>query len=137
MAKAAKEGQISGTAGKKTFIIGADAFRALTGERFEGLNVLKLAEGEAATGLVVTQIGTQKVKGRGKDKGKVREIASYAVKAADGRTYKAPLNKSFIMKCEDAKVKVGDTIAIARGEGYTSNDGNKGVSYELVVQSRK
>jgi len=113
------------------------AFTALSGEKFTGLNVLKLSPNTGVAGLVVTKISTQKVKGRGKDKGKVREIPSYTVRNADGQEVRAPLNASFVMKCESAKVKVGDTLAIWRGEGYESKDGNKGISFDLVVQARK
>lgn len=114
----------------------AAAFAALSGERFSGLNVLKLAAGESALGLVITKIGTQTVKGRGKEKNKTRNIPAYSAEAG-GKEWKLPLNASLVAKLIEAKVKVGDTIAIARGDEYTSKDGNKGTSYELVVQARK
>jgi len=129
------EGSVQTTKSGLKFI-DLSAFSSLGGEKFTGLNVLKLAVNQAVGDLTVTKIGVQKVKGRGKDKGKVREIPSYTVKAAGGREYRAPLNASFVMKCADAGVKVGDVIAIARGEGYETKDGNKGIAFDLVVQSR-
>lgn len=120
----------------QSFRTDASAFAALTGERFSGLNVLKLLPGQAALGLVITKIGVQKVKGRGKEKNKVREIPAYSAEA-EGKEWKLPLNASLVAKLQEAKVKVGDTIAIARGDEYTSKDGNKGSSFELVVQARK
>lgn len=114
----------------------AATFAALQGERFSGLNVLKLTAGQSAMNLVITAIGTQTVKGRGKEKNKTRNIPAYSAEAG-GKVWKLPLNASLVAKLVEAKVKVGDTIAIARGDEYTSKDGNKGTSYELVVQARK
>lgn len=131
------KGQIQDGPGGKTFIMDAAALADIKGERFAGANILKLGPGQGARDLVVTKIGVQKVKGRGKDKGKTREIPSYAATAPDGREYRLPLNASFVAKMQDAKVKVGDTIALARGEDYTSREGNRGVSFDLIVQARK
>jgi len=120
------------------FIMDSTAFQSLGGERFAGLNVLKLETDQAIGGLIISKISVQKVKGRGKDKNKVREIPSYAATLGEGgKEFRLPLNASFVMKCADAKLKVGDTIAILKGAAYTSKDGNKGVSYELLVQKRK
>ncbi len=121
---------------KPSFRVSAAELANVEGERFEGLNVLKLNEGEAADGLAISEIGTQKVKGRGKEKGKVREIPSYAAKAPDGKTYRLPLNRSFIDKAVAASLAVGDTIALICEGGYTSKDGNKGTGYSLIVRAR-
>lgn len=137
MAKKNIPGTESVNGGVASFLTDAAAFDNLNGERFAGLNVLKLAAGQAAVGLVVSAIGTQKVKGRGKEKGKTREIPSYSAKAPDGREYRLPLNASFVAKMQDAKVKVGDTVAIRRGDDYVSKEGNRGTSFDLIVQARK
>lgn len=135
----AKDGTIVKKAGNiSEFVMDASAFQSLGGERFSGLNVLKLETDQAVGSLVISKIGVQKVKGRGKDKNKVREIPSYAATLGEGgKEFRLPLNASFVMKCVEAKIKVGDTIAILKGAAYTSKDGNKGVSYELLVQKRK
>lgn len=140
MAKTTKtDGKVTVTAGGiQEFKMDASAFQALGGERFSGMNVLKLNTNEAVQGLVISKIGIQKVKGRGKDKGKTREIPSYAATLGEGgKEYRLPLNASFVQKCDEAKIKIGDTIAVLKGEGYESKEGNKGVSFELLVQARK
>lgn len=137
MAKKNIPGTVAVSGGVAAFLADSAAFDNLTGERYAGLNVLKLAAGQSALGLVISAIGVQEVKGRGKEKGKTRKIPSYSAKAPDGAEYRLPLNASFVAKMEEAKVKVGDTVAIRRGEDYVSKAGNRGTSFDLLVQARK
>jgi hypothetical protein len=120
----------------KSFIVSADEV-SREGEVFAGKNVLKLAPGQAAAGLVIAKIGTQIVKGRGKEKGKTREIPAYTATAPDGNDYGLPLNRSFIDKASDAKLAVGDTVTVVCEGEYVSKDGNRGVGYALIVTGRK
>lgn len=120
----------------QSFRVSADSLRGLAGERFEGMNVLKLAANEGVDGIVISKIGVQKVKGRGKEKGKVREIPSYAGTAPDGKEYRLPLNRSFVDKAVEAKLAIGDTIAIICEGGYESKEGNKGLGFSIVVRER-
>lgn len=123
-------------ASMKSFIVSASEINKTEGEVFAGINVLKLEEGQAAAGLVISKIGEQLVKGRGKEKGKTRKIPSYAATAPDGMEYRLPLNRSFVDKCTDAKLAVGDTITLVCEGGYVSKEGNRGVGYTLIVTGR-
>jgi hypothetical protein len=120
----------------RSFIVSANDIKRDEGEVFAGLNVLKLEEGQAAAGLVVSKISEQLVKGRGKEKGKTRKIPSYAATAPDNMEYRLPLNRSFVDKCQDAKLALGDTITLICEGAYTSKEGNKGVGYSLIVTAR-
>ena len=120
----------------KSFIVSASEIKR-EGEVFAGLNVLKLSPGQAAAGLVIAKIGTQVVKGRGKEKGKTREIPSYSATAPDGNEYRLPLNRSFVDKAVEAKVAVGDEITLIAEDEYVSKDGNRGMGFSLIVTARK
>lgn len=120
----------------KSFIVDAGTIARDSGEVFAGLNVLKLEAGQAASGLVIAKIGVQVVKGRGKEKGKTRELPSYAALAPDGIEYRLPLNRSFVDKAADAKLAVGDTITLIAEGAYTSKDGNRGMGFSLIVTAR-
>lgn len=119
----------------KSFIVSAGEV-VRKGEVFAGLNVLKLEPGQAAQGLVIEKIGSVKVKGRGKEKGKVRELPSYSAKAPDGLSYRLPINRSFLDKASEAELAEGDTITVVCEGGYTTKDGNKGIGYSLIVTER-
>jgi hypothetical protein len=131
------EGQGITRAMLKSFIVDAGTLNREAGEVFAGLNILKLKPGQAAAGLVIAKIGVQIVKGRGKEKGKTREIPSYAAKAPDGIEYRLPLNRSFVDKMVEAKVKVGDTVTVIAEDEYVSKDGNRGMGFSLIVTARK
>lgn len=120
----------------KSFIVEAGTLNREAGEVFSGMNVLKLQPGQAAQGMVIAKIGIQIVKGRGKEKGKKREIPSYAAKAPDGTEYRLPLNRSFVDKAVEAKLAVGDTITLIAEDAYVSKDGNKGMGFSLIVTAR-
>lgn len=120
----------------KSFIVDAGTISRDAGEVFAGLNVLKLKPGQAAAGLVIAKIGVQVVKGRGKEKGKTREIPSYAAKAPDGVEYRLPLNRSFVDKMVEAKVKVGDTVTVIAEDEYVSKEGNRGMGFSIIVTAR-
>ena len=137
MAKHLAANQLTPVKPGKSFIKSAAEVANIGGERFAGLNVLKLTDGQAAEGLVISKIGTQVVKGRGKEKGKSREIPSYAAKAPGGLEYRLPLNRSFIDKAGEAKLKVGDEITLICEGAYTSKDGNKGTGFSIVVTKRR
>jgi hypothetical protein len=119
----------------KSFVVSAADIKR-EGEVFAGLNVLKLSPGQAAQGLVIAKIGTQIVKGRGKEKGKTREIPSYAATGPDGNEYRLPLNRSFVDKAVEAKLSVGDEITLIAEDEYVSKDGNRGMGFSLIVTAR-
>lgn len=54
-----------------------------------------------------------------------------------GRRVSMPLADSFVGKCEDAKLAVGDLYAVKRTSDYTNSQGNSGCKgYELFVLAR-
>lgn len=114
----------------------AAAFRALQGERYTGLNILKLQPGQGAGPLEIVKIlPNQDLGSTGKKKKKPVDV--YCAKDADGIELRLPVAQSLTQKLKDAKVGVGDKIAILRGEDYVSKTyGNKGASFELTVLSR-
>lgn len=120
----------------RDFILDVSQIQRDGAEVFGGLNVLRLNPGQGAAGLVITKIGTQTVKGRGKEKGKTRELPSYSATAPDGVEYRLPLNRSFVDKAVEAKLKVGDTITLICEGEYKSKEGNRGMGYTLLVTAR-
>lgn len=134
MAKA----KATGVAELKTgsVMIDASAFQQLGGETYEGLNILKLNPGQAAGPILIKDIlMNQKL---GKDSAaKKRKPVDVYVGDFNGQTLRLPVAASFVAKCKEAKVAVGDTIAIMRGDDYTSQFKTRGASYVLKVISRK
>ncbi len=116
--------------------IDASAFQKLGGETFAGLNILKLNPGEAAGPLEITEIlFNQDLGSTGKKKKKPVDV--YCAKDPAGIAVRLPVAASLTMKLKDAKVGVGDKIAIFRGDDYTSKVyGTKGASFELKVLER-
>lgn len=122
--------------GIKGAFMDAAAFRALQGERFTGLNILKLQPGQGAGPLEIVKIlPNQDLGSTGKKKKKPVDV--YCAKDSDGIELRLPVAQSLTQKLKDAKVGVGDVVAILRGEDYVSKTyGNKGASFELTVISR-
>lgn len=114
----------------------ADAFRNLGGETYAGLNIVKLNPGQAAGPFKITEIlFNQDLGSTGKKKKKPVDV--YCATDSDGVAVRLPVAASLTQKLKDAKVSIGDEIAILRGDDYTSKVyGTKGASYELKVLKR-
>ena len=118
-----------------TVFMDADAFRSMKGETFAGLNILKLEPGKAAGPITIKDVLLNQKLGKDSAAKKRKPVDVY-VGEHDGVQIRLPVAASFVAKMKDAKVKVGDVIAILRGEDYTSQFKTRGASYELKVLSR-
>jgi hypothetical protein len=119
-----------------TVFMDATAFNNLGGEVYAGLNIVKLNPGQAAGPFKITEIlFNQDLGSTGKKKKKPVDV--YCATDATGTAVRLPVAASLTQKLKDAKVGVGDSIAIMRGDDYTSKVyGTKGASYELRVVAR-
>lgn len=121
----------------------AAAFNNLGGETFAGLNILKLLPGQAAGPFTLTKILPNQKLGDddGGKKGKKKPVDVYVAVDDDKTEVRMPVAASFVGKAKDAKLAVGDTFAVMRGENYkTKFDGKnsepRGASYLLKILSR-
>ena len=98
--------------------ITGSAFDALGGEVYSGLNILKLAEGEAAGPFRFLKTVTQEMPAKGKKP--AQTVTCYVGEhiVYPGREIRLPLAASFVKKCEDAALKKGDILAVRRGGDY-------------------
>ena len=98
--------------------ITGSAFDALGGEVYSGLNILKLAEGEAAGPFRFLKTVTQEMPAKGKKP--AQSVLCYVAEHVvyPGREIRLALAASFVKKCEDAALKKGDIIAVRRGGDY-------------------
>ena len=113
----------------------ASAFRDMKGETFAGLNILKLEPGKAAGPITIKDILLNQKLGKDSAAKKRKPVDVY-VGDFEGTQIRLPVAASFVAKAKEAKLKVGDVIAILRGEDYTSQFKTRGASYELKVLSR-
>lgn len=120
---------------KTAVIFDAAKFDEMQGETFAGLNVLKLKKGEAAGPIEITEILLQQKLGKGKAAAKRKPVDVYCGKVA-GVACRLPCAASLVMKMKEAKVAVGDTVAIKRLDDYETAFGNPGASYHLKVLAR-
>lgn len=123
--------------------ITSEAFETLGGEIFAGLNILRLMPGEAAGPFRLLTIEKDKeISGKPgrKAKGAVTsKVTQYVAEHVGnpGRKVLMPIAASFVAKCEEATLSVGDTFALRRGENYTDKTyGQSCQSYELRVLTR-
>jgi hypothetical protein len=120
----------------------SEAFDNLTGEIYAGLNIVKLEPGEAAGPFRLLRIDRDvEIARPGKKKngtpGKVDKYVGEHL-AFKGREAQMPIAASFLGKCDDSKLAVGDIFAFRRGENYTDKTyGQKNCqSFELKVLAR-
>lgn len=111
------------------------SFNQQKGETYAGLNILKLNPNEAAGPITIKDILlNQKL---GKDgAAKKRKPVDVYVGEHEGITLRLPVAASFIAKAKEAKLSIGDVIAVARGEDYKSQFNTRGATYLLKVLSR-
>lgn len=116
----------------------ADAFRSMAAaETYSGLNILKLNPGQAAGPLTIKEILPEQDLGGGTGKRKIKPVDVYVANDPDGIEVRLPVAASLTQKLKDAKIGIGDVVAIYRGDDYTSKVyKTKGASYELKVISR-
>jgi hypothetical protein len=109
------------------------AFNAMEGELFAGLNILKLQPGTADGPFTITAV----LKAQQLNKKLKSKVDVYVAKRdGKGAEIRMPASKGFVMKAADAKLKVGDTFAVARGDDYDSKFKTKGQSYQIKVLAR-
>lgn len=118
-----------------TVFIDASAFDSMAGETFAGLNILKLNPNQAAGPITIKDILLNQRLGKDSAAKKRKPVDVY-VGEHNGVQIRLPVAASFVQKAKDAKLTVGDVIAIKRGADYTSQFKTRGASYELKVISR-
>jgi len=118
-----------------TVIIDSAAFDSMEGETFTGLNILKLTPGQAAGPITIKEILLNQKLGKDSAAKKRKPVDVY-VGEFNRAQIRLPVAASFVGKAKDAKLKVGDVIAIKRGDDYTSQFKTRGASYELKVLTR-
>jgi hypothetical protein len=106
------------------------AFDAAEGEVFSGLNLLKLEVGEADGPFIITEVLPDQILNDKYTKG----VDVYIGKRCDrngvalgtAAAIRLPASASFAQKCrDDAKLAIGDVIAVARDADYTSKAGRE------------
>lgn len=113
------------------------AFDALGGEIFSGLNILKLAEGEAAGPFSYLRSVQQEIPAKGKRKASVVTVHVAAHLSYPAREVRMPIAAAFLGKAEDAKLTEGDVFAVRRSGDYIDkNYGQKCQGFELRVLAR-
>ncbi len=120
--------------------VAADVFNNLKGERFAGLNILKLNPGEAAGPLTLKEILLKQdlTPAGSKRKKKMDPVDVYIATGPDKKIeIRMPIAASFIQKAKDAKLSVGDVFYTRRGDDYVSQFKTRGQSYEITVTQRK
>lgn len=115
--------------------IDAAAFGNMGGETFAGMNILKLEVGKAAGPIVIKKILKDQILGKGSAAKKRKPVDVY-VGELNKIEVRLPVAASLVGKLKDAKVGVGDTIAILREDDYVSQFKTRGASYILKVISR-
>lgn len=139
MAKKTKKAESTeiptGAAIKKEYFLDAASFHETEGETYAGLNILKLQPGQGAGPIEITKILKDQQLGKGSAARKRKPTDVYEGQLK-GITIRLPVAASLVQKLRDAKVGVGDVIAIFRGEDYESAFKTRGASYLLKVISR-
>ncbi len=118
-------------------IMTAEQFRALNGEKFAGLNILKLEPGTGGGPFTLTKILPKQDLGGGAGKGKRKPVDVYVAEDSAKVEVRMPIAASFTGKAKDAKLAIGDSFAVFRQDDYTSKKfGSKCASYEITVTGR-
>jgi hypothetical protein len=116
----------------------SSAFDTMGGEVFSGLNILKLAEGEAAGPFRFLKTVQQTMPAKGKKP--AEDVTCYVAEhlSFPGREIRLPISASLVKKCEDAKLTEGDIIAVRRSGDYVSKNfaGQKCQGFDLRVIAR-
>lgn len=109
---------VPASAGSVQIKITSSAFDALGGEVYSGLNILKLAEGEAAGPFRFIKTVQQTMPAK-KNK-PAEDVTCYVGEhiSFPGREIRLPIATAFTKKCEDAGLKPGDVIAVRRAGDY-------------------
>lgn len=113
------------------------AFDTLGGEIFSGLNILKLAEGEAAGPFRFLKTAIQKMPAKGNKP--AQDVTCYVTEhlSFPGREIRLPIAAAFTKKCEDARLVAGDIIALRRTGDYIDKGfGQKCQGFDLRVIAR-
>lgn len=127
---------VANTSGYK---IDASAFDSLSGEKFLGLNIIKLEIGEAGgpfvlIGILKDQNLSKKVKLK---KGQKPKLVDVYVGSHNGSEIRMPASASFVEKAKSSRLAVGDTFAIKRVANYPNPHGGKdGQGFELIIIER-
>lgn len=115
----------------------SSAFDTLGGEVFAGLNILKLAEGEAAGPFSYLRSVEQEIPAKGKRKASVVTVHVAEHLSFPGREVRMPIAAAFLGKADDAKLGAGDVFAVRRSGDYIDkNYGQKCQGFELRVLAR-
>lgn len=124
---------------KATHLMDASAFDNLDGEKFLGLNILKIEKGQAAGPFILTEVLRDQNLNKKKKlkKGEKPKLINVYVGQFNKTSMRMPASASFTMKADENKLAVGDTYAIKRVEDYPNPNGGKdGQGYELIIIER-
>ena len=111
-----------------------DAFDTAKGEKFAGLNILKLKPGEAAGPFVLVNILRDQQLGDSKKKMKPVDVY---VASFGNQEVRMPVAASFVGKAMDSKLGIGDTFLVKRLEDYTDKKyGRECHAYALNITAR-
>ena len=121
------------------FKMDPNAFDAIEGELYAGLNILKLKPGEAAGPFILKNIlFEQDLSPTSKGKKKKMEPVDVYVAEFAGKEIRMPIAAGFTAKAKDANLSIGDKFLVKRVDDYVSKDwGTKGAGYELKIIARK
>ena len=116
----------------------SSAFDSLGGEVFAGLNILKLAQGDAAGPFRYIKSVGQEMPAKGKKKAEMVVCHVACHLAFPNREIRLPLAASLASKIDDASLKAGDVFAVRRVSDYVSKNfaGQNCQGYELRVLAR-
>ena len=118
-----------------TFLLAdPSAFDTAPGEKFAGLNILKLKPGEAAGPfLLVNILKDQKL---GEKNKKMQPVDVYVATFAH-QEVRMPVAASFVGKAQDSHLAVGDTFLVKRLEDYTDKKyGRECQAFALNITAR-
>lgn len=116
-------------------IMDAAAFAALQGEKFLGLNILKLEPNTGAGPFVLSKILPKQDLGGGKKK--MEPVDVYVAIDANNVEIRMPIAASFIGKAKDSKLSLGDKFAVFRTSDYKSKAfKTEGKGYNLTIITR-
>lgn len=125
------------TTGPASVKLTSSAFDTLGGETYAGLNILKLAEGEAAGPFAYLKSVQQEIPAKGKRKASIVTVHVAEHISFPGREVRMPIAAAFLGKADDAKLAPGDIFAVRRGGDYIDkNYGQKCQGFELKVLAR-
>lgn len=98
--------------------LASSAFDSAGGEVYSGLNILKLAEGEAAGPFRFTRTVEQEMPAKGKKPAETVTCYCGEHIAYPGREIRMPIATAMVKKFEDAKIAKGDVYLVRRAGDY-------------------